>query len=431
MPDQSILDIYGAMSIHYKILPSGLRVVTEEIREVDTVALGIWAAVGTRHEKIEHNGVAHMVEHMLFKGTATRSAQDIAEQVENVGGHMNAYTSREITSYHIHLLKEDFRLGMDILADMLQHSVMPEIEVERERQVILQEIGMTYDTPDDFVFDLYQQTAYPDQALGLPVLGNPEIISSMERQPIQDYISDNYSAENLVISVSGNVSHEEVEQMAEEYFRYLPEGKKKNHHAASYQGGEIRVDRELEQAHIVLGFQGIPRTSPNYQSALILSTMLGGGMSSRLFQEVREKRGLVYSVFSLHSAYTDSGQMEIYAGTGPDSLPELIPVLCGEIARFAESITEDELARAKAQRKALLLMSRESTMNRADRHAKQVIHTGEPFDTERELKDLEEIDISCLNALAEKIFSSSPTIAALGPLSKLTLYDSICEKLAA
>ncbi len=419
------------MSVNHSTLPNGLRIVTEEVGDVDSVAMGVWASVGTRHEQIENNGVAHMVEHMLFKGTPSRSAQDIAEQIESVGGHMNAYTSREITSYHVHLLKDDFSLGLDILADMIQRSNLPDIEVERERQVILQEIGMTYDTPDDFVFDLYQQTAYPSQTLGAPVLGNPDIVAGMSREVLCEYISSNYHPGNLVVSVSGNLKHDHVEKLVQDAFSDLPAGRNGAVQPAVYNGGEARQHKELEQAHIVLGFRGVHRTSPDYQAAALLSTMLGGGMSSRLFQEIREKRGLVYSIFSLHSAYLDDGQMEIYAGTSPDSLPELVPVLCDEIAKMACSIREDELVRARAQRRSLLLMSRESMMSRADRNAKHMVFHGRPFNVQAELQQMSTITLQDVQALAERIFSSTPTLAALGPLAKLGHYQSICEKLAA
>ncbi|NCC23145.1 MAG: insulinase family protein [Alphaproteobacteria bacterium] len=419
------------MSVHFKTLPSGIRVVTEEVPTVETVALGVWCSVGTRHEDLEHNGAAHMVEHMLFKGTPTRSAQDIAEQIENVGGHMNAYTSREVTSYHVHLLKEDFRLGMEIIADMLQRSTLPDVEIERERQVIQQEIGMTLDTPDDYVFDLYQQTAYPEQALGAPILGNAEIVGGMQRDTLHGYIQRHYGANNLVVSVAGNVRHQDVERLVEDLFDALPQGEDSPHVPAAYRGGETRLERETEQSHIVLGFRGVSRTGPDYQTACILSTLLGGGMSSRLFQEIRERRGLVYSIFALHSAYLDCGQFEIYAGTSPERLTELVPVLCDEIGKAALDMSAEELARAKAQRRSILLMSRESMMSRADRQAKHLVYFGQPYDLQAELSRMNAVDEQAVSALARTIFGSNPTLAAVGPLGQLEPYDAIKSRLAA
>jgi predicted Zn-dependent peptidase len=419
------------MSVHYKVLPNGMRVVTEEVREVDTVAMGVWTSVGTRHEQTEYNGVAHMVEHMLFKGTTTRSAQDIAEHIENAGGHMNAYTSREITSYHVHLLKDDFRLGLDIIADMILNATLPDEEIERESQVILQEVGMTYDTPDDHVFDLYQQTAYPGQSLGFPVLGDPEIVSSMQKRTLRNYIDKNYRAGNMIFSVAGNISHSQVEELVEKAFRELPSGNSDFIMPAAYSGGETRLNRELEQSHIVMGFRGVPRTSTDYHAAVMLSTLLGGGMSSRLFQEIREKRGLVYSIFSLHSAYHDDGQFEIYAGTGPEMLPELIPVLCSEISGMAKNLKQEEIERAKAQRRSLLLMSRESMMNRADRQAKNLTYYGKPFDVEQELYAINKTGLPHIASLAEEIFVKPPALAAIGPLEKLEPYEAIVKRIAA
>lgn len=419
------------MSVKISTLPSGLRVVSEEVRAVDSVALGVWAAVGTRHENMAHNGVAHMVEHMMFKGTPSRNAQDIATEMENVGAHMNAYTSREITSYHVHLLKENMSLGMDVISDMIQHSSLPENELERERQVVLQEIGMTHDTPDDYIFDMYQCAAYSDQALGLPILGDPSIVSSMKSDVLRSYINNNYSPRNLVVSSSGNISHDEVVAMAEKMFTDLPVGAENlDVKPASYTGGDARIERDLEQAHVVLGFHGVSKFSPDYQSASVLTTLFGGGMSSRLFQEIREKRGLVYSIFCVHSSYKDDGQLEIYAGTGPDSLGELIPVLCDEIVKLSSTITEEELTRAKSQRKASLLMSRESMMRRADRNAKSVIYDNEPFNVEAELENLDKVTLDSLGKLASEIFASKLTLAALGPLGELEEYDSICKRLA-
>jgi predicted Zn-dependent peptidase len=419
------------MSVFYKELPGGLRIVTEEVSSVETVAVGVWCAVGSRHENLKDNGVAHMVEHMLFKGTPARSARQIAEQIENAGGHMNAYTSREITSYHIHLLKEDFRLGMDILADMIQHSNLPEEEVERERQVIIQEIGMTFDTPDDYVFDLYQEAAYPAQTLGAPILGNAEIIGAMQRVTLTDYIKTHYTRGNLVICVAGNIRHQEVEEAVQALFTDLPEGDKHRPSPASYAGGEKRLERDHEQAHIVLGFQSVSRHDPDFHAAGMLATLLGGGMSSRLFQEIREKRGLVYSVFAMNSAYSDDGQFEVYAGTGPDLLPELVPVLCDQLLESSAVIKAGELDRAKSQRRASLLMSRESMMSRADRQARTIIHHGAPFGLASELAAMDAVTAEDVRRAASRIFSGNPSLAALGPLDKLEPFEALKERLAA
>ncbi len=419
------------MTIRLTTLKNGLRVITDHVPSIDSVALGVWADVGTRDEDLAHNGVAHMVEHMLFKGTKRRNAVQIAEEIEDAGGQVNAWTSREMTAYHIHLLKEDTGLALDILADMLQNSTLPQEEIERERGVILQEIGMTADTPDDLVFDYYQETAYPGQALGAPILGRADIISGMQREALEGYISRFYSPRRLVLSAAGGVDHDSFARMAEKLFTHLPADTEEKHPPAQYKGGEHRAEKELEQSHIVIGFRGIPRHDERYFAAVALSTILGGGMSSRLFQEVREKRGLAYSVFSFHSAFADDGQFAIYAGTGPDDLPQLVPVLCDEARKMFDTVTDNELARAKTQMRASLLMGRESMMTRANQQAKQLLNFGTVLDVQEKLDKIAAVSIAGIQALARQIFATRPTLAALGPLKKLEEYDDIVKKLAA
>lgn len=420
------------MTTRISTLKNGLRVITDSVDAVESVAIGIWADVGTRHENLADNGVAHMVEHMMFKGTPDRNALEIAEQVEDVGGQINAYTSREVTAYHIHLLKDDLPLAVDILSDIIQNSHMPEDEVERERDVILQEIGMTVDTPDDLVFDQYQETAYPQQALGAPILGNTQIIGGMQRETLMGYVDRFYTPGRLVVSAAGNVNHDELVKRIEAGMVNLPADKSVGDTPADYRGGDHREDKTLEQAHIVMGFQGLARGDADYYTAVSLATALGGGMSSRLFQEVREKRGLVYSVFSFHSAYQDDGQFVLYAGTGPERLPELMPVLCDQIAKVANDLmTEAELVRAKAQMRASLVMSRESMMTRANQHAKHLIHFGSALDVTEKLRQIDSVTLEDIRRVAQKIFGTRPTLAGLGPLSKLEDYETLSKRLAA
>ncbi len=417
--------------IQLTTLSNGLRIITDSVDSVQSVALGIWAGVGARNEIASNNGVAHMVEHMLFKGTKIRSSQEIAEVIENVGGHMNAYTSREVTSYHMHLLKDHTPLALDVLSDMYQNSTMPAEEIERERHVILQEIGMCNDTPDDLIFDHYYETAYPDQALGAPILGTTDIVSKMSREALQSHIDTNYNTTNTVISAAGNISHDDFVSLVEDKFGALRAGDKAKNYAANYQGGEHRLDKELEQSHLIIGFQGISRLDDNLYAAQALSNILGGGMSSRLFQEVREKRGLVYSIFSFHTAHQDDGQFGIYAGTGPTDLEELVPVVCDEVAKASSTITDEELSRAKAQLKSSMLMARENMMTRADQHAKVLIHRDRVFDQNDIVQKIEALQVADLQNIAAQIFASKPTIVGLGPLEKLAPYEHIAEKLAA
>lgn len=412
-------------------LPGGLRVITDRVDNVHSVALGVWIGVGTRHEDLLHNGVAHMVEHMLFKGTQNRSAREIVETIENVGGNFNAYTSREVTSYHIHLLKENVPLGLEVLADLIQNATLPEEELQKERHVVLQEIGMTEDTPDDLIFDHFYETAFPDQALGAPILGRADIVSNMDRETLLDYIRRFYTPSRIVISAAGNLEHDDFVARVQSLFIDLPPDVKQGRTAAMYEGGEYRTEKDLEQSHIIMGFRGLPRVDEDYYAAQALSTLLGGGMSSRLFQEVREKRGLVYSVFSFHSSYIDDGLFGIYAGTGPDDLKELVPVVCGEISKLLSGLSEEEVHRAKKQLRADLLMARESMMSRANQQAKYLLFFNEKLDISSLMDRIEAVDIASIRRAGERILSTRPTLAGLGPLENLEPFDRICTRLAA
>lgn len=402
-------------TIRSTILPSGLRIVTDTVPSVESVALGVWVDVGTRDEDLAHNGVAHMVEHMMFNGTPTRNSQQIAESIERVGGQMNAYTSREITAYYIHLLKEDTELALDILSDMIQRPTFPDSEIEKERGVIVQEIGMTLDTPDDFVFDLYQNEAYPEQALGAPILGTADIIEGMKKETLFSYVSKFYTAKNLVISAAGNIQHDQFVSLVERYFSELEGGEQVDHKPSRYQGGTILQPKDLEQAHIVLGHQGVEKKDPEYYSVVLLSMIMGGGMASRLFQEVREKRGLAYSIYSSHTAYHDDGQFEIYAGTGPDKAEELISVLKDEIQKITnELVTEEELNRAKAQLRSGILMGRESMLSRANRQAKYMLNFDRDLDISLLLSSIDAVNENRIQAMAQQVFGTNQTLAVLG-----------------
>ncbi|MBL4804696.1 MAG: insulinase family protein [Alphaproteobacteria bacterium] len=412
-------------------LDNGVRVITDTVPSMHSVAVGIWVGVGTRHENLAHNGVAHMVEHMLFKGTKKRNALQIAEEIENVGGSMNAYTSREITSYHIHLLAEDLPLGLEVLGDMYLHSTLPQDEIERERGVILQEIGMCNDTPDELVFDIYSETAYPEQALGAPILGRAHNIEGMTQDAMREHIGNLYRTENTVISAAGGVQHEDFVAQVQDIFDVQQKGSASAAPDADYKGGEIRLQKELEQSHFILGFRGLGRLDDDFYAAQAMSTLFGSGMSSRLFQEIREKRGLVYSIFSFHSGYQDDGLFGIYAGTGPEKLEEIIPVVCDEVLKVGQDVTEEELERAKSQLKASLLMGRESMMNRADQQAKHLLFRNKAYDADALVARIDSIELKDIARVAETIFTTTPTLAALGPLEKLAPFEDIKNRLAA
>ncbi len=418
------------MTIQMTTLPNGLRVITDTVKAVDSVAMGMWVDVGTRHEDMKDNGVAHMVEHMLFKGTPTRNTTEIVEQLEDVGADVNAYTGREITAYHVRLLKEDMPLALDIYSDFIQHATMPEDEIERERGVILQEIDMYNDQPDEQVFDLYQEKAYPGQTLGASILGDPGIIKSMKRDVMMDYVHRFYTPKRLVVSAAGHLDHDDFVKRVGEAFTDLPPDLAYEPKAALYEGGDYRLQKDTEQSHILIGFQGLPRQHENMFGVVALATILGGGMSSRLYQEIREKRGLVYSIFSFHTTYQDDGQFALYAGTSPEHLPELVPVACEEILKFADTLTEKELDRAKAQMRANLLMGRESMMSRANQQAKHLVHFGEVLDTQSKIQKINDLNVSDVARAARAIFATKPTVAALGPIDQLESYEQICKRLA-
>lgn len=419
------------MSVDITTLPNGLRVVTEAMPHVESVSCGIWIGTGARHEPAEVNGVSHLLEHMMFKGTARRSAQDIADEIEAVGGHINAWTSREATAYFCKTLKDDVPLAIDILADIVQHSLFDDAELARERDVVLQEIGQALDTPDDIIFDYFQTAAFPDQPLGRPVLGDPGIVGAFPRDRLDRYHKASYTAGRAVVAAAGKLTHAAFVALVEDRFSDLAAGAPPAVEPARYTGGDYREARELEQLHLLLGFRGAAQMDDHYFTAMLHSTILGGGMSSRLFQEVREKRGLVYSINSHNTAYADTGLYGIYAGTGADQAAELVPVIVDELADVAHRIRPEELARAKAQARAGLLMSQESTGARCEQLAHQMLVYGRPIPQAEILDRLETVTEAGISAFGQSLLDSPLTCTALGPVSGLEDYDRLSGRLAA
>ena len=412
-------------------LPSGLTVVTERMERVETVSLGAYVAAGTRHETADENGASHFLEHMAFKGTERRTAAQIAEEIEAVGGHINAYTAREQTAYYVKVLKEDMALGTDLIGDILTRSTFDPDELERERGVILQEIGQANDTPDDIVFDHFQETAYPSQPMGRPTLGTEQRIRTMKRDALMGYMKRHYTAGNTVVAAAGNLEHERFVELAAQHFAGLPT------HAAPpalpglYGGGEFREDRDLDQVHIVLGFPSVAYADPDFYPTMLLSTLLGGGMSSRLFQEIREKRGLVYSIYSFTAPCMDGGLFGIYAGTGESEAAELIPVTLDELHKVLSEVTPAELARARAQVKAGLLMSLESTGSRCEQLARQIQVFGRVIPTGETVQKIEAVGVADVQRAATRLFRAAPTLAAMGPAGQVPDVTRIRERLAA
>ncbi len=416
-------------SIRVTTLPNGLRVATDLMPGLESATVGVWTSCGARNETEAENGVAHLLEHMLFKGTERRTAQAIAEEIEAVGGQMNAYTARENTAYYARVLKDDVALAVDIVADLLRNSTFDETELARERSVVLQEIGQANDTPDDIIFDHFQAAAFPGQPMGRPVLGTPETVSGMPRSALTGYMDAHYAPSELILTAAGAVDHDRLVDQAFALFETMPAAQPPLSPKVDYRGGDFRDDQDLEQLHFVLGFQGAAIGDGDYYAQSMLSTVLGGGMSSRLFQEVREKRGLVYSIYSFASAYCDGGVFGIYAGTGPAEIEELVPVVCGELESVIHKLEEVELARARAQIKAGLLMSMESTMSRAEQLGQHLLVFGRPIGAKEIIARIDAVSADDVRRAAAKLFSTKPTVAALGPIARLESFDRIAGRL--
>ncbi|WP_434712268.1 insulinase family protein [Rhizobium sp. YTUHZ045] len=421
------------MTVECTRLKSGLTVVTETMPHLESVALGVWIKSGSRNETEDEHGIAHLLEHMAFKGTARRTARQIAEEIEDVGGEVNAATSTETTSYYARVLKDHVPLAVDILADILTESAFEEEELEREKQVILQEINAANDTPDDVVFDRFSEAAYRDQTLGRAILGTPQTVVSFTPQQIRTYLGRNYTTDRMFVVATGAVDHQEFLRMVEQRFASLPTQPSAPPvmEAARYVGGSVREPRDLMDAQILLGFEGKPYHARDFYCSQILANILGGGMSSRLFQEVREFRGLCYSVYAFHWGFSDTGIFGIHAATGGENLPELVPVIIDELHKSANEIHQKEIERARAQIRAQLLMGQESPAARAGQIARQMMLYGRPISNPEMMERLEGITIERLTDLAGRLFYDTvPTLSAIGPLEQLAPMEDIIASLS-
>lgn len=421
------------MTVECTRLKSGLTVVTQTMPHLESAALGVWIKSGSRNETEDEHGIAHLLEHMAFKGTARRSAREIAEEIEDVGGEVNAATSTETTSYYARVLKDHVPLAVDILADILTESAFEEEELEREKQVILQEINAANDTPDDVVFDRFSEVAYRGQTLGRPILGTPETVVSFTPQQIRTYLGRNYTTDRMFVVAAGAVEHDEFVRLVEDRFASLPTTPNAPPvmEPARYIGGNLREPRDLMDAQILLGFEGKAYHARDFYCSQILANILGGGMSSRLFQEVREFRGLCYSVYAFHWGFSDTGIFGIHAATGGENLPELVPVIIDELHKSADSIHQKEIERARAQIRAQLLMGQESPAARAGQVARQMMLYGRPISNPEMMERLEGITIERLTDLAGRLFYDTvPTLSAIGPLEQLAPMEDITASLS-
>lgn len=407
-----------------------MTVLTDDMPHLESASLGIWVKAGSRSEQDSEHGISHMLEHMAFKGTKTRTAREIAESIEGVGGDLNAATSVEHTGYFARVLKEDVALSADILADILQNSLFDQEELDREQQVIVQEIGAARDNPDDYVFDLFQQAAYPDQPIGRTILGTVESVNSFGPDAIRAYMDRNYVGDQMVVCAAGNVDHDQLVDIANDRFHDLKADGAPAPLKATYIGGEERLLSDHEQAHIVLGLEGRAYNSDGFYAAQILASILGGGMSSRLFQEVREKRGLCYSIYAFHWAFADSGIFGIAASTGEEEVAELMPVLLDELRGATENITDEEVVRVRNQIRAGLLMSLESPSSRAGQLARQQILWGRPIPLQETVDRINRIGAERVKTIARQILDSDRvSLAGIGPVQRLPDHRTIAERL--
>lgn len=418
------------MDIQVETLPNGLSVILDDMPHLETVALGAWVKAGARNETANEHGIAHLLEHMAFKGTAKRSAREIAEVIENVGGDVNAATSVETTSYHVRMLRDDIDLGLDVLHDILRNSVFSEEELTREKHVILQEIGAANDQPDDLVFDLFQNAAFGGQPIGRPILGTPETVATFSRSDLHRYLNRHYRGPNMVLAASGKIDRAELLKLSEALFTDFETDISEPPEAANYIGGQSFVERQTAETQFLIGFEGRAYQAKDFYASQLLAMILGGGMSSRLFQEVRERRGLCYSIFAFHWAFSDTGVFGINAATGEDDLPKLFPVILEELKRAADDISEAEVNRARAQIRASLMMGMESPVVRAGQFARQLLLFGRIIPHHELMERLEAISAERLRELAGQLFTQSmPTVSAVGKVAKVMEQEKIAQAL--
>jgi predicted Zn-dependent peptidase len=419
------------MSVEVTRLPSGLVVVTDAMPHLETAALGVWVGSGSRDERPDEHGISHLLEHMAFKGTSRRSARQIAEEIEAVGGDLNAATSIETTAYYARVLKADVPLALDVLSDILSDPSFDPEELQREQNVIVQEIGAAEDTPDDLIWDRLQDTAFPGQPIGRSILGTPTTVRSFDRTRLATYLKRNYRGPDMVIGAAGAIEHRAVVGEVERRFASFTAPAAPVPEPARFVGGSRIESRDLEQVHVALAMQGVPQRDPTLYSLQVFTNALGGGMSSRLFQEVRELRGLCYAIYAFHAPYSDTGMFGLYAGTDAADLPELMRVVVGEINSAAETITEAEVARAKAQMKAGLLMALESSSARAEQLARQMFAWGRPIPLDELVDRIEGVTVESARAAGRALIARGrPAIAALGPGPGLESAATIADSLA-
>ncbi|MCJ7640342.1 MAG: insulinase family protein [Desulfobacterales bacterium] len=413
---------------HKTILEGGIRVITEEIPYFKSVSMGVWVITGSRDEPSEENGISHFIEHLLFKGTERRTAFDIAKEIDSVGGALNAFTGREYTCFYAKVIDKNLPLAIDLLSDIFLHPLIDPKDVEKERSVILQEIKMVEDTPDDYVHDLFNRVCWGNHPLGYPILGTRELVQSFTREEIYHYYKENYQPKRIIICAAGNLHHQEVVDRIEEAFREMPRSNKLRERVKPQPISATNIwKRELEQVHFCLGTKGIQYNHSLRFSAYTLNSILGGGMSSRLFQEIRENRGLAYSVYSYLPTYTDTGLVVVYAGTSEESLREVIDLILREFNSLKkEPFKDGELETSKEQLKGNLLLSLESSDNMMTRLAKNEIYFDTYLPVEQILQGIDRVKEEEVRQLATELFDERLfCLTVLGPVDGDGLEKSL------
>jgi predicted Zn-dependent peptidase len=411
-------------------LGNGITVATHQMPHLESVALGLWVGAGARSEAPREHGISHLLEHMAFKGTSRRSAREIAEAVETVGGEMNAETSVDSTVYYLRLLKGDVGLGLDVLGDIVGDPLLDPEELALEQHVILQEIGAAHDVPEDWVFELFQQAAFPGQAIGRTVLGTPESIRAHTSADLRRFLHAHYSGPRIVLAAAGHLDHAEVARLAETHFGNLPSHRPAEPEPGVYKGGERRETRAVKEAQVLLGFRAPRNSDRRFTATHLFSAILGGGMASRLFQELRESRGLCYSVYSFYWPFDDTGVFGIQAATSEEDLTELVPLALEELHKMTDGVTRAELDRAKAQLRAGLLMALESPIARAGQIARHILVHGRPLTLEEMVENVESVSGEDLAALAGEMLSNPTTLAAIGPVRQLPSLADLSARMS-
>lgn len=408
-------------------LNNGIRVITERIPYASSVSIGIWVANGSRHERRESNGVAHFIEHLLFKGTARRSSLDIAREIDSVGGVLNAFTSREYVCYYAKVLDKFLPRAVDLLTDIFIHSTFDSEEIEKERRVVLQEINMMEDTPDDLIHDLFHQHFWKGHPLGMSILGDAESVTGLSRDAIIAYKDQMYRADDIIVTAAGNVTHDKLTALLEEFLQGVEPGHGRSESAPPVYERRIElVEKDLEQIHVCLGLKGVQQSHPQRYDAFIMNAILGGSMSSRLFQEVREKSGLAYSVYSYIASHADAGSLVVYAGASPENAKELLEIMLREIGRFKkEPVPAEQLEAAREQLKGNLLLSLESSDNRMSRLAKNEIYFGTPLPLSEIMEGFDHVTSDSILELANEILDNDAlTLVMLGRIGTPAFSNS-------